>query len=61
MQKVVTCNAEVSERAINKYLDNGWRVIHLIAEQISVSYSTAHTTDYKERKGLIVFVLEKES
>lgn len=64
MQKVISCSASEVETKTEKDLKNGWRVVSMIAENVSTSASVSTGSSFsfeKEstKKGLIVFLLEK--
>lgn len=61
-QKIISCKASETERKIQPLLDQGWTVINMVAEHVSISVAaTGNMRDYitQDLHGQIVFILEQ--
>lgn len=61
-QKIISCKASEAESKIQPLLNEGWTVINMVAEHVSISVSaTGDMRDYitQDLHGQIVFILEQ--
>ena len=57
-ETIVVCEAKEAQMEINPYLQDGWRVKSVTAENVSIASTGTREWDTKLR-GYIIFVLEK--
>lgn len=58
-QKVLAFTATESTYKLKEWLDDGWNVKFVVAENVAVSQSHAETYGVSTERGKIVYIIEK--